>query len=255
MNFEFGSFESVSDFGFRVWPAAFLICAVVLALAGASMSVATKKLGLYLQKEPLPLKKPFDRLDEASLAPYQVLARQKIENAEIVAALGTEDYIQWVLEDPCRPHDSPVRRIMLFVTYYPEPDRIPHAPEECYTGSGYTRRDTEDVTLPIGQTARSRSIPARYLVFGSPDAEASLTTPKFPVLYFFRVDDRYAGNRDSARAVLNRNIFSRHSYFSKVELAFHQSLAVPTKEEVIAASAKLLGVVLPLLEREHWPEL
>ncbi len=233
---------------------AFLICTAVLVLAGGGMSIATRRLGLYLKKEPLPLKKSLDSLDEALLAPYRVVAKQKIENEEVLESLGTEDYIQWVLEDPCRPDESPVRRVMLFVTYYPEPDRVPHVPEECYTGSGYRRLDTEDITLQVGGPGHTRNIPGRYLVFGSPGRDVFLMAARFPVLYLLRVNGEYAGNRDSARIALNRNIFSKHSYFCKVELALNQGLAVPTQEEAIAASNKLLAVLLPVLERDHWPD-
>ena len=232
----------------------FLICTAVLALAGGGMSVATRKLGLYLTKEPLPLKKSLDLLDEALLVPYQVVGKQKIETATVLESLGTADYIQWILEDPGQPDDSPVRRVMLFVTYYPEPDRVPHVPEECYTGSGYQRLETKDITLPIGGSGQTRDIPGRCLVFGSPGTDIFLLAARFPVLYLLRVNGRYAGSRDSARVALNRNIFSKYSYFSKVELAFNQGFAAPTTEEAIAASERLLAVLLPVLEREHWPE-
>ena len=62
---------------------AFLICTAVLALAGVGMSVATQRLGLYLKKEPLPLKKPLDALDEGKLAPYKVVAKI-IEDQDIL---------------------------------------------------------------------------------------------------------------------------------------------------------------------------
>ena len=39
---------------------AFLICAAVLAIAGGGMSFAIKKFGVYLEKEPCPLKKSLE---------------------------------------------------------------------------------------------------------------------------------------------------------------------------------------------------
>jgi len=81
---------------------AFVICAVVLALVGAGMSVAEKKLGLFLKKQPLPLKRSLSEMKVAALAPYEVVAKQQIQNEEILSSLGTTDYIQWVLEDPCQ---------------------------------------------------------------------------------------------------------------------------------------------------------
>ncbi len=233
---------------------AFLICTAVLALACAGMSAARHKLGLYLKKEPLPLNKPLDRLDEAALAPYDVVAKLEIENEEILRSLGTEDYIQWVLDDPRQPSESPVRRVMLFITYYRLPDRVPHVPEECYTGGGYRRLDTEPITLHVGLAHEPRDIPGRYLVFeGSPDA-LSTASPRFPVLYLFRVNGEYAGSRDAARIALNRNIFGKHAYFCKVELVFNQALTAPTRAATVSAGESILMAVLPLLERDHWPD-
>ncbi len=95
---------------------AFLICVVVLAIAAG----ASKKFGV-IKKEFLPLKKSFDALDESRLAPYKVVEKLKIENEDILKALGTQDYIQWVLEDTNAPAGSTVKRLMLFVTYYGSP--------------------------------------------------------------------------------------------------------------------------------------
>lgn len=233
---------------------AFVICAAVLALSCAGMSVARQKLGLYLKKEPLLLRKPLDALDEAALAPYTVVAKRKIQNEDVLRSLGTEDYIQWVLEDPCQPSQSPVRRVMLFVTYYRLPDRVPHVPEECYTGGGYRRLDTEPVTLRTGPPDAPRDIPGRYLVFESSGTTLLAGPARFPVLYLFRVSGEYAGSRDAARMALNRNIFSRYAYFCKVELVFNQAFTPPTRAVTVAAAEKLLTMVLPLLERDHWPD-
>ena len=68
---------------------AFLICTAVLALAGVGMSLATQRLGLYLKKEPLPLKKPLDAMEEGRLAPYKVVTKIAIEDQDILKSLGT----------------------------------------------------------------------------------------------------------------------------------------------------------------------
>jgi len=233
---------------------AFLLCAAVLALATAGMSVATRKLGLYLKKEPLPLKKLLDALDAGGLSPYRVTARQKIENADVVESLETQDYIQWVLEDPCLPARSPARKVLVFITYYRLPDRVPHVPEECYTGGGYQRLNTDAVSFQIGQGDSRRAVPGRYLRFTKTAGDITLAPQQFPVLYLFRVNGEYAGSRDDARMALNKGIFHEHSYFCKIELVFNQSLAAPAKEEAVAAGEKLLTRLLPILEREHWPD-
>ena len=128
---------------------AFLICIIILAVVGAGMSTAIKSLGMYLQKEPIPLRKSLDLLDENGLLPYKVEAQDKlkIENQEIVKELGTQDYIQWIVEDTNAPIDSPVRRCFLFITYYPSPDKVPHVPEECYAGGGFQKISQSNITL------------------------------------------------------------------------------------------------------------
>ena len=233
---------------------AFLICTAVLALAGVGISLATQRLGLYLKKEPLPLRKALDAIEEGKLAPYKVSAKVPIENEDILRSLGTRDYIQWVLEDPREPAQSPVRKMLLFITYYRQPDRVPHVPEECYTGGGYQRLATNAVSFRIRASGDLREIPGRYLLFDQVSPDVSGSVARFPILYLFCVNGEYAGNRDEARLALNRNLLRQHAYFSKIELAFHQSAAAPTREAATAAGEKLLTVLLPLLEREHWPD-
>lgn len=236
--------------GGTYWQPAFVICTAVLALAAAGMSLLTQRLGLYLKKEPLPLKKPLCAMEEARLAPYRVGARLTIADGDILRSLGTEDYIQWLLEDPREPVGSPVRELLLFLTYYRQPDRVPHVPEECYTGGGYQRLATDAVSFRMG----SREVPGRYLLFEKTTRDVSAAIPQFPVLYLFRVNGEYAGGRDEARLALNRNLFSKYSYFCKIELVFNQSAAAPTREAAAAAGERLLAVLLPLLEKEHWPD-
>jgi hypothetical protein len=246
--------DTVYDIRVYLQPA-FLICVVVLAVAGAGMSIAMKSLGVILEKELLPLKKSLDLLDDEDLAPYEVILKHKIENEEIVKELDTEDYIQWILEDTDAAADSTVRICMLFITYYRLPDRVPHVPEECYVGSGFQRLASDRVTLEIkNNTGFEKRIPGRHLVFGSTTSNFWRSDEKFPVLYLFKVNGEYVGSREEARIALNKNLFRRSSYFSKVEVVLNQSSVAPRKEQAVAASEKLLSVILPILEAEHWPD-
>lgn len=235
---------------------AFLICVLVLAAGAGGMSMAMKRLGIITKKKPLPLRKSLELLDEGDLAPYRVVPpKLKIENTEILEALGTDDYIQWVLEDNEEPAGSPVRRFLLFITYYRLPDRVPHVPEECWTGGGYRKLRSEGITFEVTDTVGfEASIPAKYLVFGPQRASLWRDRERIPNLYFFRVNGQYAGSREQARIALNKNLFGEYSYFSKVEVVFNRSSVVPSKEAAVGASEKLLSVILPILEREHWPK-
>jgi hypothetical protein len=234
---------------------AFLICVVVLAVAGAGMSVTMKKLGVVFSKEPLPLKKSLECLDERDLTPYKVISKEKIENPDILKKLGTEDYIQWILEDTGQAADSPVRELLLFITYYGLPDRVPHVPEECWTGGGYQKLGSEAVTLNINNgKGFDAKVPAKYLVFAPKKTSLWQGGERIPNLYFFKVNGQYAGSREEARLALNKNLFGKNSYFCKVELVFNRSSVAPSKEQAVTACEKLLVVILPILERQHWPD-
>ena len=160
-----------------------------------------------VKKEPFPLKKSLDLLDEKALAPYKVISKPKITNQEVIESLGTEDYIQWILEDPEQAVDSPVHKCSLFITYYGLPDRVPHVPEECYTGGGHQRLTSDSVTFEINNEDFTRKIPARYLVFASTDSNYWGLDTKFSIMYLFNVNEVYANSREDVRFALNKHIF------------------------------------------------
>lgn len=253
-----------SSFAKHYMQPAFLICAAVLAVAGGGMSVAIKSLGIYLEKEHLPLRKPLDLLDEKDLAPYMVISKEKIENEEIIKNLGAEDYIQWILEDLSVPADSTVRYCSLFVTYYGLPGVVLHVPEECYLGSGYGKPESGSVTFKLNKEGGEEQIPGKYLVFSIANSDYLQENSKFTVLYLFNVNGSYTNSGQKTRAILNKNLFGKYSYFCKVEWKFFSARFVsgqkliggmdyPNTEEAVAASGKLLNVILPILEKEHWP--
>jgi hypothetical protein len=233
---------------------AFLICVLVLVAAGTGMSITMKKLGVVFKKEPLPLKKSLEGLVESDLTPYRVVLKQKIQNPDILKALGTDDYIQWVLEDTEKAVGSPTKECLLFITYYKLPDRVPHVPEECWTGGGYQKLGSEAVMFQINSENFDANVPARYLVFAPKKTGLWQGGEKIPNLYFFKVNGQYAGSRQEARIALNKNLFGKNSYFCKVELVFNRSSIAPSKEQAVEASEKLLTVILPILEQEHWPD-
>jgi len=239
---------------------AFLICVLVLASAGGGMSFAKKKLKIFFEKEPLPLKKSLALLDKNALEPYKVLSEQKIGYEEVVRVLGTDKYIQWVLEDTEAAADSPVRYCSLFVTYYEIADkRVAHVPDECYMGAGYQRSgDGEILTFEVQGDGIPPNVAGMYLVFTGTRHGEWQEKVEFPVLYLLNVNGRYARGRTDARVIMNKNLFNKYSYYSKVEWKFFNrtlgQTVHPSKEKVISASEKLLSVVLPILQKEHWPD-
>ena len=234
----------------------FVICVLMLAVAGGFMSYTIEKFGVYLQKTPLPLKRPLELLDKNSLGSYKFIGERRIENKEIVKTLGTEDYIQWTLEDTTAPANSDVKRVMLFITYYDTPDRVPHVPEECYSGGGSQQLASDDIDVNIKFKDRTEKVEVKHLIFSSSNGGFWQRENKFSVLYLFKVNNVYGNSRDHARAVLNANLFKPYSYFSKVEWTFMQASnrrSYPAIEQAAEASEKMLNVILPILESDHWP--
>ena len=228
---------------------AFVICVVVLAAAGGVMSK------FHIEQEPWPLKKPLTLLDQSDLGPYRIVEKAVIDDKDILDALGTEDYIQWVLEDVEAADDSPVCRVVLFVTYYALADRVPHVPEECYAGRGYKSPESDAMKLAVSQISTKQKVPGTHLVFQK--TGSIVADERFSAFYLFNVSGTYAAGRNSVRLALNKNMFAKHSYFSKVEWFFLTSSGVRSYlegDEATKAGEKLLAVILPILESEHWPK-
>lgn len=246
----------------------FLICIIILAGASLGMSAIEKYFSIWFVKEPLALKKPLELINEEKLKPFEVIRKLTIDNKDILKSLGTEDYIQWIVSDTEASPDSIARSFMVFITYYDKPDSVPHVPEECYSGGGFSRVRTEPIRFNTSWISESGTneklvdrktnkmrIPGQYVLFARESGTIWQPSFEFPVLYFFNVNGVYVNTRTEARYGLAKNIWSKHSYFSKVEFVFNQSAQGVEMQDAIEACGKLLGVLLPLLENEHWPDI
>jgi len=245
----------------------FLICAAVLAIAASLKTYAIQKLGYQLVKYPLDLKRPLDKMEEASLAPYVVVHKSEITNQDVLESLGTEEYLQWQLEDPDLPKEDPTKYCDLFITYYTgNPDMVPHVPDECYSGGGNRMESKEVIRIHLNPPAQKlpgmkdpgTEIGAQRLVFSRPGRGMIPMEERFSVQYFFKANGQYSESRTETRRILGQNFFSKYSYFCKVEWKFYgvdfSGLIYPDKAQTIQASEKLLSVLLPVLERKHWPD-
>lgn len=214
--------------------------------------------GNTLIKKPLPLKLSFDELDEKLLAPYKVLSKSKIDNQDVLESLGTEDYLQWILEDTTVDEMSPVKHCSFFVTYYTgNPDQVPHVPEACYTGGGNQVQSSSTVSInmsDVNMPEIPKEISATALAFTRKSGEIWESSSEFVVMYFFKVNGVYKGNRTGVRVALG-DLTSEYSYFSKVEIKFFNARGVnPDKKQSVEAAGRLLKVILPVLEKKHWPD-
>ncbi len=236
------------------WSVPFVICLIVLGVTAACLGPVTRYMKVTLAKEAIALRSSLARMDKSRLGPYRFYHQNTLESA-VVDTLGTEEYIDWVLEDTTLVGTkSPLRFAHLFVTYYTgEPDAVPHTPDHCYRGSGYTPESAKNTTLHIATLTGAPDIPVRTLHFVK---SALFDADKIPVVYTFHCNGRFVATANGVRAAAN-NPLDKYAYFSKVELTFGWENAhphYPSWENAIAASERLFQHVLPLLVEEHWPD-
>lgn len=251
----------------KLYQPAFVVCAAILAVSAASKEVVIRTLGVQLTKLPIPLKTPFAEMDDKKLEPYQVRNKQTITNRDVLESLGTEEYIQWTLEDTTVPSNSPTRFCSLFITYYTgNPDMVPHVPDECYVGGGNQRLGADEIVVDnivypgkefIADGILPKSLPMQYVTF-SHQEKNSLTETRFSVQYLFKANGEYCGSRTQTRTVLGKNFTCKYSYFAKVEWKFYgmdfSGMINPDKQQTIDATRKLFSVLIPVLEEDHWPD-
>ncbi len=227
---------------------AFLIAVVLLGAAALLSGPGAHWLNLKQGKLALPLKAPLDRLAESAIAPYRVVERQILDPA-VVDALGTEQYLSWSLEDAAAAPNDPLRRANLLITYYTGgSNMVPHTPDVCYLGLGYTpAQPHENRQIDAGSDGgTARKLPVRVCTFAR---TAVFDHAKTSVIYTFRCNGEYKATRDGVRLSIN-NPLNTFAYFSKVEVSFSGA----TREQSVTGAAKLFRRLLPVLERDHWPD-
>jgi len=229
----------------------FVVCAVVLTVAALGIETVARTMKLQMRKLPVPLRKDLSEFDVGKMQSYRVVRKASL-SAEVEEALGTTDYLQFILEDTSITDPrEPGRRINFFVTYYTgDPSQVPHVPDVCYTGANYERRSSDNLTLDLTNIGlKNDTLPVRLVMFRN-----HTTTPPtdMPVIYFFSVNGVFKPDRTSVRLKL-ADLFQKYSYFSKVELAFVGPVQ-PTREQALRLGKKFLAQALPVLMQDHWAD-
>ena len=256
------------------WVTGPYVSAVVLLAAAAVLvgPVASWK-DLRVRRLAIPLRVPLAALDEGKLLPYEVLRRNVLEPA-FVEALGTDQYLSWMLEDTSVPPNDPLRYLNLLVSYYTGGGYlVPHTPDVCYLGSGYEpsqQHSTTNLEIPRLDSPTAWEL-LRVHTPGGADAEGNRlrrshtsTVPvrvctfrktaifdrdEVSVLYTFHGNGAFTATRDGVRLLMNMP-GRTHAYFSKVEVSFPRA----TREQSVAGAGKILERVLPVLIADHWPD-
>jgi hypothetical protein len=218
---------------------------IAVALLGAAAILAgpvSTWMDFQQGKAALPLKKPLGALDVEGLLPYRAIERQVLDST-VVEALGTDQYINWVLEDTSVSQTDPLRYAHLFVTYDTGGvNLVPHTPDECRLGAGYQpAQPHENIDIHVPMT-----IPIRLCTFLK---TAVFNREEVSVAYTFHCNGKFVATRNGVRLLIN-DLSNRHAYFSKVEVSFPRA----TREQSLQGAAKMLERLLPVLVKDHFPD-
>ncbi len=231
----------------------FVVCVVALGVGLGSVEWL-RAYGFRFSKQRVDLKAPLESMDAKKILPYRLVGSDTIPKEE-VEALGTEEYVRWRLEDmSVRNVNDPLHWPTLFVTYYSgQPDQVPHVPEECFLGGGYEQLSSRDAKVKVpGLEPATGEVPVRILKFRKDSTIGGALVPT--VIYLFSVNGEFVGSRTAVRLALS-NPFEQYGYFSKVEVSFSQRPGGGSHDDaVLRAAERLLGKVLPVLVRDHWPD-
>ncbi|MEI8198173.1 MAG: hypothetical protein WCI73_19955, partial [Phycisphaerae bacterium] len=234
----------------RAW-----VVAIVLALGAISMIVAERVFNRVLVKDPAPLNKPLAELAQ-KIGPYVAVGEDRKLDAEIVAGLGTEDYLLRQYQDTRKKPGELGSYVSVNLNYYASGSATPHVPDICWAGNGKMRHSdgafaADNVPHKSGPPSAVRM---RWLAF-IPDRDPSeLTvgqdqnvTRLINVAYVFQVNDGYVSTASEV-AKHFWNPKARYAYHTKIELTLTYPNGAPMAcepQEAIPVFAEFLRTALP----------
>lgn len=194
-------------------------------------------------KQPLPILRPLKDFDPKALQPYEQLSSNKL-SPDIVAEMGTDEYINWTVKDPMSKQDGFVG---LSVTYYTGvQDQVPHVPEECYVQGAFSPAGDDKLELQFDRLGQT--VPVRRLSFFPPREFVK----KSYVYYTICVNGSFYSDRQKVRIAL-KNPFDTHLYYSKVEISF-SNVSESDLSVLDEKACELLDKITLELVDSHWPE-
>ena len=226
----------------------FVIAVTLLGTAAILSGPVARRMDLKQNKIALPLKTSLNAMAVEAIKPYRVAARYTLEPT-VLAALGTNQYLNWRLEDTSVDRSDPLRIAELFITYDTGGrNLVPHTPDECRAGAGYQpAQPHENSTVELRSLGSElATVPIRVCTFVK---TALFNREKVTVVYTFGCNGRFAATRTGVRLLINdpRNTFA---YFSKVEVSFPRA----NRQQSTEGARKLFDRILPVLIRDHWPD-
>ncbi len=229
----------------------FVACVALLVLFAGGFQILATVQGFIFVKERVDLRKPLNLLDRDRLAQYELYKAIEIQS-DILNQLGTDQYLQWIVQVPDRLEEPDRGRFLsLFVTYYTGlPDAVPHVPEACYAGGGHklVKQSPDEVT--ISSKGQQIVVPIQVLEFRK---ESQFSRNSRIVLYTFHANGQFRADRTAVRLAIG-SLTDRYAYFSKVEVGVDLEEGRFTKDQAVTSAKRFLKVAIPVLLEDHWPD-
>lgn len=218
------------------------VAIALLALGICGLTVAQKAFDVVLEKPPAELSKPFSELSRTfgENTRYTAVGPDRTLDKEIVAVLGTEDYLLRNYQDSQKRDGDLGRELSLNLNFYATGSATPHVPEVCWAGNGLNLHSSSFFVIPNvkHKDGTVSDIRARILSFepkAQPGAMAFLpqtsTTQLINVAYVFNVNGRYVANtREVTKHFWDPT--AKYAYHTKIEVTV-PALCTPQEAQPI----------------------
>lgn len=200
----------------------------VLAAGIFGLHIVQKAFDLVLVKPPAELSKPLSDLSKTlgDGNRYSANGPDRTLDKEIVAVLGTEDYLLRTYTDSTRRDGELGRDVSLNLNFYATGSATPHVPEVCWAGNGLNLHGSYffEIRNVKHQDGSVSDIRARLLSF-EPKAQPG-SVPYLPqanatqfinVAYVFNVNGKY---------VANTREVAKHFWDPAAKFAYHTKIEV-----------------------------
>jgi hypothetical protein len=258
---------------------AFAAAMGVLLLSTLTLNAAVAAMGVKLRKEAIqPENNRRVAAVPAETASWQRIGKDVVLSQEMVDELGTGNYLtRFYVRRDVQPGQRPVRLELHLAYYTGMIDTVPHVPERCVTGAGWTIQGFP-ITMPLALDSNAwKPDPSAVTPDGAPLLTAPLSSaaaidagksrirlPRNPqdiqlrvsvfsgprdarlhAGYFFIANGGHVPNAEGVRA-LAFNLTDRFAYYLKVQVS---SMDVATPEDLAREASSLLGELLPDIMR------
>lgn len=239
--------------------AGFGIAAGILVFALIGQTAVVQAYGLVLLKKPIEPRYPLLLVPDRA-GTWVMVSEDPPMTKEMLAELGTENYISRVYEDVEQPQNEPGRLLRLHAAYYTgNPDTVPHVPQQCFVAGGATPLNIGSTTIELDRASYQRLDGMEFSAFSKlqngnvriPTAYIGATVFTFApkgndqlasnVIYFFSANGKYLATPHHVR-FQGFDPRDEYSYYCKIEV---QVIGVADPQVATERASDLLSAILP----------